>query len=37
MGTKISILNELGNILMKREKKDEEVLVLSKQFKIGQL
>jgi len=37
MGTKIGILNELSNILMKKEKRDEGVLVFSKQFKIGQL
>ena len=37
MGTKIGILNELSNILMNKEKRDEGGLVFSKQFKIGQL
>ena len=37
MGTKVSILDELRNILTEKEKTDEGVLVFSKQFKIGQL
>jgi len=37
MGAKLGILNELSNILMKKEKSDEGVLVFSKQFKLGQL
>jgi len=37
MSTKIAILNELSSILTQKEKRDEGVLVFSKQFKIGQL
>jgi len=37
MSAKIGILNELSNILTKKEKTDEGVLVFSKQFKIGHL
>ena len=37
MSAKISILDELSNILTQKEKTDEGVLVFSKQFKIGQL
>jgi len=37
MSAKIGILNELSNILTKKEKTDEVVLVFSKQFKLGQL
>ena len=37
MGAKIGILDELSNILTKKEKTDEGVLVFSKQFKLGQL
>ena len=37
MSAKISILDELSNILTQKEKIDEGVLVFSKQFKIGQL
>ena len=37
MGAKVSILDELSNILTRKEKTDEGVLVFSKQFKLGQL
>ena len=37
MGAKIGILEELSNILTKKESMDEGVLVFSKQFKIGRL
>jgi len=37
MSAKIGTLNELSNILTKKEKTDEGVLVFSKQFKLGQL
>ena len=37
MSAKIDILNELSNILTKKEKTDNGVLLFSKQFKIGQL
>ena len=37
MDAKIGILDELSNILTKKEKRDEGVLVFSKQFKIGHL
>jgi len=37
MGAKLSILNELSNILRKKERTDEGVLGFSKQFKIGHL
>ena len=37
MGTKLGNLDELRNILTKNEKRDEGVLVFSKQFKLGQL
>jgi len=37
MSAKLSILNELSNILTQKEKTDEGVLTFSKQFKIGQL
>jgi len=37
MSAKLSILNELSNILTQKEKANEGVLVFSKQFKIGQL
>jgi len=37
MSTKLGILSELGNILRQKEKRDDGVLVFSKQFKIGQL
>jgi hypothetical protein len=37
MSAKISILDELTNILTKKEKRDEGVLIFSKQFKTGQL
>ena len=37
MGTKLSILDELGCILAKKEKSDEGILVFSKQFNIGRL
>ena len=37
MSAKLSILEELSNILTKKEKRDDGVLVFSKQFKIGQL
>ena len=37
MSAKLSPLNELSNILTKKEKRAEGVLVFSKQFKIGQL
>jgi hypothetical protein len=37
MSTKLSILNELSNILTQKEKRDGGVLTFSKQFKVGQL
>jgi len=37
MGAKLGILNELSNILTKKEKTDEGVLSFSKQFNIGRL
>jgi hypothetical protein len=37
MSAKISILDELRNILTKKEKSDEGVLVFSQQFKLGHL
>jgi hypothetical protein len=37
MSAKLSNLNELRNILTRKEKADEGVLTFSKQFKIGQL
>ena len=37
MGAKIGNLDELNNILIKKEKTDEGVLVFSKQFKLGHL
>jgi hypothetical protein len=37
MSAKLGILDELSNILTKKEKRDEGVLVFSKQFKIGKL
>jgi len=37
MSAKLSILDELGNILRQKEKKDEGVLTFSKQFNIGHL
>ena len=37
MGTKLGIIGELRNILTKNEKRDEGVLVFSKQFNLGQL
>jgi hypothetical protein len=37
MSAKLGILNELSNILTKKEKTDDGVLVFSKQFKIGHL
>jgi len=37
MGAKLSILDELGNILADKKKTDEGVLVFSKQFNIGHL
>jgi hypothetical protein len=37
MSAKISILDELSNILTQKEKTDEGVLVFSKQFKLGHL
>jgi hypothetical protein len=37
MGTKLGILDELGNILTKKEKADEGILIFSKQFNIGRL
>ena len=37
MSTKLSILSELGNILIKKERADEGVLVFSKQFNIAYL
>jgi len=37
MSAKLSILDELRNILIKNEKRDEGVLVFSKQFNLGQL
>ena len=36
MSAKIGILDELRNILIKKDKTDEGVLVFSKQFKLGQ-
>jgi len=37
MSAKIGNLDELSNILMQKNKKDEVVLEFSKQIKIGQL
>jgi hypothetical protein len=37
MGAKLSILDELGSILRRKEKLDEGVLVFSKQFDIGRI
>ena len=37
MGTKLSNLSELSNILIQKERADEGILTFSKQFKIGHL
>jgi len=37
MGTKLSTLDELSNILTRKEKTDETILSFSKRFKIGKL